>query len=118
MVNWHCRSLAPERQWRRPYEALIAAATSAGAWFATGADAVEWFRWRRSIRFSETRSGSVVRVTATGPSAAAPGAVARIYGAAHTSDALDGSKPVTWTLRRPLTPRMQEPTAVGEPVAI
>jgi hypothetical protein len=60
----------------------------------------------------------VVQVTATVASTMAPGAVVRIYGADHNSDVLDGSKPATWTLRRPLTPRMQqEPIAVGEPVA-
>jgi hypothetical protein len=118
VVNWHCRSLAPERQWRRPYEALITEATGAGAWFATGASAVAWFRWRRSIGFSETRNGSVVRVTATVASTMAPGAVVRIHGADHHSDVLDGSKPATWTLRHPRTPPMQQqPIAVGEPVA-
>ena len=52
VINWHDRSLAPERQWNRGYRDLLTEIETGGrAWFATGAEAVEWFRWRRSIRF-------------------------------------------------------------------
>jgi hypothetical protein len=50
-VNWHDRSIAPERLWDRPYIDLIANLRSRGAWFATAGDAVAWFRMRRSARF-------------------------------------------------------------------
>jgi hypothetical protein len=50
-VNWHDRSLAPERRWARPYADLVAAMKQANAWFATAQRAVAWFRQRRSARF-------------------------------------------------------------------
>ncbi|HEY8549368.1 MAG TPA: hypothetical protein VIL35_05370 [Vicinamibacterales bacterium] len=62
VINWHDRSLAPERLWREPYETLLADVKGAGrVWFASAQDAVAWFRWRRSIRFDVLSSG-VVRV--------------------------------------------------------
>jgi len=50
-VNWHQRSLAPERNWEGFYLDLLAILKSRGPWFATCADGVEWFRMRRRIRF-------------------------------------------------------------------
>jgi hypothetical protein len=63
VVNWHDRSLAPERQWTRPYQALLSELDSNGAWFAKAGEAVDWFRWRRSIRFT-TNDASEVNVEA------------------------------------------------------
>jgi hypothetical protein len=52
VVNWHDRSLAPERLWDEAYRTLLnEIATGDRAWFATAGEAVEWFRWRRSVRF-------------------------------------------------------------------
>jgi hypothetical protein len=51
VVNWHDRSLAPERQWGRSYETLLDDIESSGGWFANAGAAVDWFRWRRAIRF-------------------------------------------------------------------
>ena len=62
VVNWHDRSLAPERQWARPYEALLNELDANGVWFAKAGEAVEWFQWRRAIRFVATTSD--VHVTA------------------------------------------------------
>ncbi len=56
-INWHDRSLAPERQWDAPYRELIQNLRLRGAWFATASQAVTWFRMRRSIGF--TADGSV-----------------------------------------------------------
>jgi hypothetical protein len=54
VVNWHCRSLAPERLWGRFYQTLIDEVAEGGrTWFATAAEAAAWFEWRRSIRFSQ-----------------------------------------------------------------
>ena len=52
VINWHCRSLAPERLWDRFYQSLLAEIGANHVWFATGREAVDWFRWRRSIRFA------------------------------------------------------------------
>src|SRR5205823_6565412 len=50
-VNWHDRSIAPERQWGHFYSELIEELRSKGAWFATAAQSVSWFRMRRSAVF-------------------------------------------------------------------
>lgn len=50
-VNWHDRSLAPERLWRAPYRDLVRDMKTRGAWFATVGQAVSWFRKRRSVEF-------------------------------------------------------------------
>jgi hypothetical protein len=57
-VNWHDRSLAPERQWGQSYGELLQELKSRGAWFATAGQAVAWFRKRRSAAFAEDRAES------------------------------------------------------------
>ncbi|MGB8030186.1 MAG: hypothetical protein WCF30_11035 [Terracidiphilus sp.] len=49
IINWHDRSLAPERNWESSYRQLVASLKSHGAWFATAGQACNWFRNRRSI---------------------------------------------------------------------
>jgi peptidoglycan/xylan/chitin deacetylase (PgdA/CDA1 family) len=65
-INWHDRSIAPERQWGAFYEGLVNELESKGAWFATAAQAVAWYRKRRSAVFESTRweAGAVhVKIT-------------------------------------------------------
>jgi len=50
-INWHDRSLAPERLWGGCYGGLIQEMKSRGAWFATAGQAISWFRKRRSAAF-------------------------------------------------------------------
>lgn len=50
-INWHDRSLAPERLWGGCYRDLIQELKSRGAWFATAGQATSWFRKRRSATF-------------------------------------------------------------------
>ncbi len=52
-VNWHDRSIAPERLWDGFYADLIATLKERAAWFPTAAGAVSWFRSRRSARFDD-----------------------------------------------------------------
>ena len=74
VINWHDRSLAPERLWGRAYRELLAHVEQDGpVWFATAGEAVDWFRWRRSIRFC-AGSGSSVTVEASAPSTGLPAA--------------------------------------------
>jgi hypothetical protein len=54
-INWHDRSLAPERLWGEAYQNTIDQLTNAGAWFATCRDAVAWFRCRRNLAFDSVR---------------------------------------------------------------
>jgi hypothetical protein len=66
-VNWHTRSLSPERLWGDFYKELIAEVKAAGGYFATAEQAVTWFRARRDLRIeSVDRSSGAVRVTLSG----------------------------------------------------
>ncbi len=80
VINWHDRSLAPERLWGRAYRQLLEE-VSAGprVWFATSSEAVDWFRWRRSIRFSRDPGSNMLTVTASATAAAGPPALMRVY---------------------------------------
>src|SRR5438067_2619131 len=55
MVNWHDRSIAPERLWDDFYAELVDKFGSAGAWFCTAAEAAQWFRRRREVTFGTSR---------------------------------------------------------------
>jgi peptidoglycan/xylan/chitin deacetylase (PgdA/CDA1 family) len=50
-VNWHDRSLAPERLWDTSYRDLLQDIRNRGAWFATAGQAIAWFQKRRSVVF-------------------------------------------------------------------
>ncbi|HUA38745.1 MAG TPA: hypothetical protein VMA35_10175 [Candidatus Sulfopaludibacter sp.] len=47
-INWHDRSIAPERLWDGFYLKLLRELKGRGAWFASADQAVSWFRKRRS----------------------------------------------------------------------
>lgn len=51
IVNWHHRSLAPERLWADFYRALISLVQQHRVWFGTGTDVVQWFKKRRMFEF-------------------------------------------------------------------
>jgi hypothetical protein len=50
-VNWHDRSIAPERLWGDCYVSLVDELKRKEAWFPTASQAVSWFRKRRSAVF-------------------------------------------------------------------
>jgi hypothetical protein len=50
-VNWHDRSIAPERLWGDFYVYLMNELQERGAWFASAKDVVSWFRQRRLADF-------------------------------------------------------------------
>jgi peptidoglycan/xylan/chitin deacetylase (PgdA/CDA1 family) len=50
-INWHDRSIAPERLWDNVYTRLLNDLKSKGAWFPTASQAVSWFALRRSAVF-------------------------------------------------------------------
>lgn len=54
-INWHQRSLAPERQWGDFYLRLLEELQASRPWFATASEVVEWFRKRRSVFFDEVQ---------------------------------------------------------------
>jgi hypothetical protein len=50
-INWHDRSIAPERLWNACYRDLVQDLKSGGAWFSSASEAVAWFQKRRSVVF-------------------------------------------------------------------
>jgi hypothetical protein len=50
-VNWHDRSLAPERLWGDFYARLLEQLSAKNPWFATARQTVAWFRQRRAATF-------------------------------------------------------------------
>ena len=81
VINWHERSLAPERLWGRAYNELLRMIRrNERGWFTTTGEAAAWFRWRRSIRFSQSLSAegkSYIHLFS--PDTTSVGAVADIY---------------------------------------
>jgi len=63
-INWHDRSLAPERLWGECYRSVIKDLRERNAWISTAGAAVAWFRKRRAATFEKdyTRRGEV-RIT-------------------------------------------------------
>ncbi len=50
-LNWHCRSLGPERFWDDFYMRVLGELRARGAWFGTAEQVVRWFNKRRSAAF-------------------------------------------------------------------
>jgi hypothetical protein len=66
-VNWHDRSIAPERLWGDFYLQLIDELKEKGAWITSASEAVAWFRKRRSVTFENDRlesNATIGKVTA------------------------------------------------------
>jgi hypothetical protein len=62
-INWHDRSLGPERLWGDAYVTLLRDLRARTPWFATATQAISWFRKRRSaVIESVIREGDSVRV--------------------------------------------------------
>lgn len=100
VVNWHDRSLAPERLWGTAYKALLGELAKRRPWYATARDAVAWYRWRRSIRFTAAPDGSITVSTPLLPSGS-PGASVVVHGRdveSHRDIALGGDEEVRLAL--------------------
>jgi hypothetical protein len=54
-INWHDRSLGPERHWDTFYKNIIARLKNIKVWFATAYQVVTWFNARRSVSFHSVR---------------------------------------------------------------
>jgi hypothetical protein len=52
-INWHDRSISPERCWDDFYKQLIRELEQNGAWFGTAEQVVTWFRKRRAVKFEK-----------------------------------------------------------------
>src|SRR5207248_5150568 len=84
-VNWHDRSIAPERLWDESYIELLEDLKTKEPWFSTATDAVSWFKKRRSA-VVETMVGEGkamrVKVSLNRNSDDLPGLRIRIHNAA------------------------------------
>ena len=81
-INWHDRSIAPERLWDDIYVKLLQELKRRGAWFPTAGRAVAWFRKRRSAVIENVAwEGKALRVKASVDSGAdnLPGLIIRIH---------------------------------------
>lgn len=108
-INWHDRSIAPERLWDEPYIALLDELKKKGAWFATCAQAVSWFKQRRSAVIEQSE-GAAIRVTIPPNDIGLPGLRLWLHNAQTTGPdspeageagrfsevILDGSREVPW----------------------
>jgi hypothetical protein len=86
-INWHDRSLGPERLWDDTYLTLLGDLRARTPWFATGLQTVSWFRKRRAASFVRTTEddGRVRVRTATDPTAAdVPPLTLRVYNTASS----------------------------------
>ena len=68
-INWHDRSIAPERLWSDCYTEMVKDIEARRGWFATASDAVLWFRNRRSVKFTRGPSGDTAYAEDTDRSA-------------------------------------------------
>ena len=57
-INWHDRSIFPERLWEACYRELVEDLKKRGAWFSTAGQAVAWFRKRRATVFEKAYTES------------------------------------------------------------
>jgi hypothetical protein len=92
-INWHDRSLGPERLWGDAYLALLDDLRVRKPWFATARQAVSWFRKRRAASFARiTQDGSSVCVRTKTDAAAAdlPPLTLRVYNKAPSGHKLHG----------------------------
>jgi hypothetical protein len=94
-VNWHDRSLAPERLWEATYIQTIEQLRANRACFLTAAATVSWFRRRRAVVFERIGQTIKVRVPPAGDPRL-PGLCVRRYhacGAPYSETKLtDGSE--------------------------
>jgi hypothetical protein len=54
-VNWHDRSIAPERLWGDFYVEMLNRLEASRPWFSTAMQAVSWFRKRRATVFENSK---------------------------------------------------------------
>jgi hypothetical protein len=81
-INWHDRSLGPERLWNEPYCHLLDELKSRDPWFATANDTVSWFRERRAAKISEVPAdGGMLRaeLSVTRDNDSLPALIARAH---------------------------------------
>lgn len=114
-INWHTRSLSPERLWGDFYRNLLKELRTHSVWFGTARAVTEWFETRRSISFGTATGGETVLkpVAHGGDPQAEPAFMVRIHcpqePAPYYTD-------IPWPGDTPLTIRTDElPGCPGRP---
>ena len=96
-VNWHDRSLIPERMWYRTYRETVESLKEKGAWFATARQATAWFHKRRAVVFERKPGTHEICVRVTGEQAKdLPSLRLRTYPAQH-QDKAGPHRPLAYT---------------------
>ncbi len=87
-INWHDRSIAPERLWDTCYREVVEDLKGRDAWFSTAGQAVSWFRKRRAATFKtdNTEQGTVRAKVAVDQGKELPGLRLRIHKARELSE--------------------------------
>jgi hypothetical protein len=102
-MNWHDRSIAPERLWGDVYVDLLAELKARGAWLTTAGHAVAWFRKRRSAVLEDVSwsAASLRTKIAVETDDDLPGLQLRVHeGGEQHRNALIGPVPeIAWRLR-------------------
>ncbi len=65
-VNWHDRSIAPERLWDDFYIQFLESLKKEGAWFPTASQAVAWFKKRRAATFEKINGAVKIKLPVHG----------------------------------------------------
>jgi hypothetical protein len=90
-INWHDRSLGPERLWDDAYLGLLRDLRTRTPWFATALQTVSWFRKRRTASFTRSAQdpGRVRVRTATDPTCGdLPPLTLRVYNSTSSKQKL------------------------------
>ena len=80
-INWHDRSISPERLWDDFYLNLLREVQARKAWLPTASQAVAWFRQRRTVAIESSpvdRNSTRIRVSFE-PCNSLPGLRLRVY---------------------------------------
>jgi hypothetical protein len=113
-VNWHDRSIAPERLWGEFYARLIDRLKMKGAWCASAGHTVAWFQKRRSVAFQRVEGGMDVALPNAHPNCdeRVPGLRVRVY----NSNGIRSMSPDEYS-DTVLTSSMNIPLPIGRSVA-
>lgn len=99
VVNWHTRSLSPERLWGDFYTKLLNEMRGARVWFGTAQDIVTWFRRRRAFQFHDVQfTEDGVRLKMSGPSMdGQPPLLVRVHSSSPRSSKRSQSRTSTYS---------------------
>jgi hypothetical protein len=113
VINWHCRSVAPERLWGGVYGDLLREIEAGDrVWVATAQEAVDWFRWRRSIKFVERSCGNSTSLGISTPHSHSVAATIRVCKHAKGETVVE-DRMFRWAMRDDVTLLLEEAPTAG-----